>query len=243
MSEPLSSDTKQFFRILVSGYVCLLYFGGILLTYSSLPQEMSSQPHDLPTLSSFIGIALSSFVLSIPIGFLIHESDVFVYRELYRWIYRRVWRHDYTWIDVMRKYLVRTRKARSRPKKDSKRTLGRENCEAFLESARYQDTKSWQADAHLVKEVSNRWSYFYARLEAGIYAPAFAAVLAWITMRLFRLPPVFTTNRIVAGAIAITFISVLLVGYCPRLMKEIDAIETLIVLRRRDRIRTFVLQR
>jgi hypothetical protein len=40
--------------------------------------------------------------------------------------------------------------------------------------------------------------------------------------------------------VAIAFISVSLVGYCPRLMKEIDAIETLIVLQRRRRIRSLI---
>lgn len=44
-----------------------------------------------------------------------------------------------------------------------------------------------------------------------------------------------------AGAIAILFISVLLVGYCPRLMNEIDAIETLTVLQRRREIRALIL--
>jgi hypothetical protein len=193
----------------------------MLLVYS----KVNLQIHTLSDLSSLLTIALSGLALSVPIGFVIHESDVLLYREVYR-----RFRDDYAWMNVIRGYF------RVRPR--TEKFIGKEHYQALLEFVKF--TNQQQANTHLEGEVSNRWSYFYARLEAGLYAPAFAVVLSWITIRLFRLPTVLSVNRLVAGAIAIIVISVLLVGYCPRLMKEIDAIETLTVLQSRE-IRALIL--
>jgi hypothetical protein len=208
-----SSDVKQFFRIIVSGYVCLLYYAAMLLTYSKFPLRVDFGSPS--TFSNLISIAVSGLALSVPIGFLIHESDVFLYRGVYRPIVRA---RAHAWIGALLRFFQVNRGAGEAPTAEQ---------EAFLESVRYSNPS--EADAHLDKEVSNRWSYFYARLEAGIYAPLFALLLFEGTMILFSLAPNYTQSRLIAGVTLLLVMVILLVGYCPRLMREINAIDSLVM--------------
>jgi hypothetical protein len=223
MIQAASSELKQFFRILVSGYVCLLYYWAMLLTYSEILQDMNFK--SASTFGSLISIAVSGLALSVPLGFLIHESDVFLYRGVYR--------PAHVWISAS----LGGRSERQRKhttKADDMNRFFTPEAEAFLESVRFSNAS--EAEAHLAREVSNRWSYFYARLEAGIYAPVFALFLFEASVRLFKLTPHFTENRIIWGTLWFVTMAILLVAYCPRLMKEISAIESLIL--NKDRIET-----
>lgn len=211
-------DIKQFFRFVVSGYVCLLYYFAILFAFSNalhrLGEAMSLTFLDLFTIS------MGSLVLSVPLGFLIHELDISLYSP-----YR----------------LSRFGRERSSMRiigdlvKEKGASVGSEYFQALLEFVKYSVEHSKDVNAHLDKEVSNRYSYYYGRMEAAIYAPVLALVLFTASVLLGRLDIRLTLVGAVV-VVGIGFISAALLHYACRLLKEIDAIETLIVKVRKDEL-------
>jgi hypothetical protein len=210
-------DIKQFFRFVVSGYVCLLYYFAILFAFSNalhrLRETMALTFPDLFT------IVLSSLVLSVPLGFLIHELDISIYSpyRLSRFGCER---------DSMKMISAVVRKATN--------NVVRSEClQALLEFAKFSGEDSKDVNAHLDKELSNRYSYYYARMEAAVYAPVFAVVLFAATVLLGRLDVrvTFLGVMVITG---IGAISATLLLYARRLLREIDAIETLIVMDRKE---------
>lgn len=107
---------------------------------------------------------------------------------------------------------------------------------ALLEFTKYRDVN--QLNIYLRKELSNRYSYYYSRVEASIYAPLFAAILTVLTA-------IATSSRLSFNLLSLTgallvlstiIISYWLFHYQVQLLKEIDAIETLLVLKEKNRI-------
>lgn len=72
----MSFNLKQFFRFVISGYVCLFYYFALVLvssaTLASLIGSVSS------TSLSLLSAAASSLAFAFPVGFLIHELDISV---------------------------------------------------------------------------------------------------------------------------------------------------------------------
>ncbi len=200
----------------------------MLLGYSNLRERFAVQISTLSNLNNLLTIAVSSLALAVPLGFLIHESDVFLYRRVYRSL-----RGDYAWTKVIRRCF------RDGATTEAEKVVGKEHYQALLEFVKYTDGP--QADTHLEEEVGNRWSYFYPSLEAGLFAPIFAVLLCLATAFLVGLQSEgMTLPRASVGAAFIVFSSILLLGYCPRLMKETDAIETLRVLEKEQTIRALI---
>jgi hypothetical protein len=224
----MSFDIKQFFRFVVSGYVCLLYYFGLLAGFSNLSDNLNAG-----SLASFSTVAFGSLALSVPIGFLIHELDISIRDRTSNakgHMARVVRSHIYHEL-ASRGSLVVLRALLNEPR--SGHTAGDPSLAAFLEFAKYKDQE--QLDAHIEKELSNRYSYVYSRVEAAVYAPALAVIFSALT-------GIILWGRLrfgdpIAGVLIVVCIgcvSVSLLTYIPTLRKEIDAIETLMVLNNRE---------
>jgi len=207
----LPFDIKQFFRFLVSGYVCITYFFAFLIASSSLQRFV-----DALSLSNQLSVlAASTVAVSVPIGFLLHEIDVSIFG-----LFRRGVNSESV------KALRDVGKAKISSSKYQHRA-------AFLEYSKFTDETA--RDVHLNKEVSNRYSYLYARMEAGFYAPIAACFLFYASVMLGLSNDIpAPIHCYVLGAIAI--VSLALLAYCPFLVQEIGAIETLMVVASKDPI-------
>lgn len=161
-------------------------------------------------------LAASTVALSVPIGFLIHEIDISLFGLIRR--------------------LVKSESVKALRDLDNEIKYDRSKYHhlvALLEFSKFRDQS--ELDAHLNKEVSNRYSYLYARMETGFYAP----IAAWL---LYQASFVLQLSNELSPSIGyslvetIILISFALLVYCPFLIQEIGAIETLMVLNRRDEI-------
>jgi uncharacterized membrane protein len=213
-----SSDVKQFFRFLVSGYVCLTYYFGFLLASSAaLRAQMTSVSF---TSSGLLGAAASSLVFSVSLGFFIHEIHISVqspYRE-------KRFGHERKCFRVLRE-LNGASKATD------------QELQLLLEYAKYgQDERETPSDSHIEKELSNRYSYYYGRMDAAVFAPilAFALFLASGYLGWFGAELSWADfARVLAVITAILVISGLLVWHAMKLLDEIDSIETRIAERKK----------
>lgn len=240
----LAFDIKQFFRFVVSGYIFILYYLVILLLLSDALSKLSSSSmvHDV---FSFVSTLFAAgLALTVPIGFLIHEIDVSILNAWWR-IRRILSDRERLPLQTIRTFFRET----------ERRDVERQYLQALLEFAKYSDKgmKPWDGivisekhkdsdhvnarNAHLDKEISNRYSYFYARIEAGGYAQVFAWVLFVATVKWAKIDYVALTlfEQAILVTLVVAFFAALSV-YCLRLMHEIDALETLIVLDRREDI-------
>jgi hypothetical protein len=114
-----------------------------------------------------------------------------------------------------------------------------EYLQALLEFMKYTDktkTKSEkELSAHIDKETSNRYSYYYGRMEAALYAPILALIVFAGTVAFAGLETHLSSIG-VGVAIGIGSISSILFLYAIKLLKEIDAIETLLVTHRKEQL-------
>jgi len=170
----LAFDIKQFFRFVVSGYVCLIYYFGLLAGFSNLSDRLN-----VGSIGPFSNVAFGSLALSVPIGFLIHELDISIRQRaqaargsIAQAVRNKVYREL-----ADRKSLEALNRLLDSP--ESGHVVDQPNRIALLEFARYTDKK--QLDAHIEKELSNRYSYVYSRVEAAVFAPVLAVILSVLT--------------------------------------------------------------
>ena len=244
----LAFDIKQFFRFVVSGYVFILYYAVLLFALSDPLTKLAPylRFRDIATVVPALFVA--GLALAVPIGFVIHEIDVLLLNGFWKLGRYRTGRERLP-LETIRGFVPPT----------ERNSLDRQYLQALLEFAKFskndvesknevegrsgaqsnedhEDTDYCASlNAHLDKEISNRYSYLYARIETGIYAPIIAWFVFVATVQSMNLD--CAPLNWFGWAVVITVaLSALLFGYCPRLLKEIDALEILIVLDRRDEI-------
>ena len=84
----------------------------------------------------------------------------------------------------------------------------------------------------LREEIYNRYSYYYARVENGVFAPILGYLLSYLVLNLglqtkfFTPVPLFSSNWIIIAAM---LLGILLVWRIPQLFRELDDLEVALV--------------
>jgi hypothetical protein len=198
-------ELKKFLRFEISGYVALLYAFLFCLALSDMKKIGA-----LVSLEDIkiIDYAVTGFILAGPIGFIMHQMDITIFSP-----FRKC------------RFFLNCRKVISVIEQrigSSKINYDDNKFQAVLEFA-----LSKEVNKHLVKEISNRYSYYYARMEAGLFSPILGFIIYLITNQYFQNinnANLFFSRAIIFGIIIISFI---ILGYCPTILRELNDLECL----------------
>ena len=198
-------DLKRFLRFEISGYVAILYslvFCAVFMDIQALCDLK------LLTNARIIDYSVTGFILAAPLGFLMHQIDISIFSPFkkHRLFYNKERK-------VIKRIHDNIEKQRYEYEDDK--------CQAYLEEA-----LGNKGAEHIDNEISNRYSYYYARVEAGLFSPLFGFVLFLFYYSLINsiCPECILKFSIlsVVATILIIIISIAVLSYIPTLFREID---------------------
>jgi hypothetical protein len=114
------------------------------------------------------------------------------------------------------------------------RTVTTESTHAVSQGARY-DAKVEQQDgcdtAFIREEISNRYSYYYVRLENGLYAPFIALCLFWLLKSGIPAEQLLKDRESLINVIfgSMLLIGLIICGYIPQILKELNDLEIVLL--------------
>jgi hypothetical protein len=211
------SDIKKFLRFEISGYVAILY----VILYCIAFFDFTKITIDLP--QNILNLSVSGFIIAAPIGFLMHQLDISFFSPFKK---KRMGK-DRNAICLLETY------TKDCPCfKDIKPQVSLEIIKCLL------DKENIFNYSYFEKEISNRYSYYYSRLEAGAFAPFFGFIIFIIIsgfLWFYLGNPFFSIDPIpwlrilfILFILAIVvLISVYISIYCRTLLEEIDGLECL----------------
>lgn len=171
--------------------------------------------------SSIIG----SVALALPIGTIIHEISITILSPFrkYRFFnirrsieYLKAIKHKYINNNADHKYqnVMVTLKA-------IKRKIGEKNSSITIDTEYIRD------------EIENRYSYYYARVDNGLFAPLFGGTLSYIfriyLVKVAGQPRPVSCDYLILVIILCAVIAFLMLSYVPALLKEVDDLERQLV--------------
>lgn len=221
----------RFLRFDVSGASALLW---MLLFLSPLLNIDAMSQVDATKL---LAVIFGSITVSIPLGNYVHQFSDTIFNPFARWRLFFWQRAVITYIegelgptsrfnDMLFQAVLVFCKAYDRTSKSTKGALSRGQ-EASV---------NFKVEI-IREEISNRYSYYYARIENGVVAPIVGGLLAWLTVELFattgyiNILPTFSPLWMGVFAIAI---AIPILWRIPQLFRELDDLEITLVALQRD---------
>lgn len=216
-------DLKKFLRIEISGYVCLLYtllFTACVLTLLKPGFGLNQLDPEFWYKSPFAAIPVALIL-----GFIIHQVSIMIFNPFceYRTFFGK---------RIVLKAL------KERAEGDGLEINGIDKNGLFDALAGLPSKKNPGYSEHLHGEISRRYSFYYARMDAGVFAPILGLILAlFIYSVLFlqtstdsvpTLADGFWPHGVLLMVVALTLTLVIFLGmfiYCRKLIREIDILE------------------
>lgn len=205
-------DLKKFLRFEVSGSVAILY--GFLFCISIFDLHKLIEI-DILYHATLADYSLLIIALSATLGFLMHEIDIFIFNPFKenRICVRR------TVIEAIRNRL---------------KMRGQESDYEDKKYQTYLEIKLSAQPEYIQKEISNRYSYYYARIEAGLFAPIFGLLLCifvGIIISYIYCGSIVNPNwwLFIPTIIIIPIISTCILLYVPTLLKELNDLEHYVI--------------
>lgn len=236
------SELKQFLRFEISGYIVILYVFLFIMTFFDLNKIKNVFDKDI------LGLSISSFVVAAPLGYIMHQIDISInspFKEKTCGVKRNA-------IEELKKCT-----------KDNPIFTNIKTPQMPLEIFKcllYSDEKKGNFN-YFKNEISNRYSYYYSRMEAGIFSPIFGFIIFLIIAGVYYFnsgnypfiigvlsnPPFIEINLenkfkllyiifTVALAVSVIMVSMTIYGYCKNIIKEIDELECFLVHNYNERI-------
>lgn len=226
------SDIKQFLRFGISGYIVILYTFLFIIALIDFKKIYLTK--------DILGISVSGFIVAAPLGYLMHQIDVYVFNQFKekRW---NGWGKERKSIKVLKEY-IKTYSIF----KNIKPQISLEIIKCLS------DDNSKFNYSYFEKEISNRYSYYYSRVEASIFSPIFSVLIFIIIYYIISLnskdffveinfsnDSVFSSRIpfIIFILIVIFVISILNFGYCRTILDEIDDMEYVFIRKNEDIIK------
>jgi hypothetical protein len=233
---------KQFLRFQISGVTTLLWFG---LLCSVSVNILALQPQTGQAMAAFL-TALSA---ALPIGTLIHQSVIALHSPFRRKRLFGLW-PDRLVVKEARRLFPSTTfddstfQAITVYSRAMIRTVTTESTHAVSQGARY-DAKVEQQDgcdtAFIREEISNRYSYYYVRLENGLYAPFIALCLFWLLKSGIPTEQLLKDRESLINVIvrSMVLIGLIICGYIPQILKELNDLEIVLLRSNQARLNLF----
>lgn len=232
-SEGGSFDWKRFFRLEISGYICLLYtllFTVCLFVLFGQESRLSELDPGFWYKGPFAAIPIA-----LVLGFIIHQISIRVFNPFceYRTFYGE-------------RTVLRALKARA---KADGLTIGGADMNGIFDAlAGLPSRRNVGYTEYLRSEISRRYSFYYARLDAGLLAPVLGLVLSFFIYAFMFLLYGFGNNGLATdgtplrwliplGALLFTVsISIGNISYCGKLVREINVLECTLLAENEDAI-------
>lgn len=208
------SDMKKFLRFEISGYVALLYGFIFCFAFSDLTQLVdcfSSQ-----TGANILNYSITGFILAGPIGFIMHQIDISIFCPF----------KECRWYMKSCRLVVPYIKS----KLNSEQSL-------LLNDKKYQPIMelalSHNENRHIDEEISNRYSYYYARMEAGLFSPVFGALFYCLFTQYYfhvygKSIVKFSMLSLVT-TLGVVIISICILSYCKTIFDELNDLERIAI--------------
>lgn len=223
------SEIKKFLRFEISGYIVILY----VVLYSIAFLDMNKI--NITLAEDILSLSVSGFIIAAPIGYLMHQIDISLFSPFKEERLGKKRKAILLLKDYIKDYhIFRTIKPQM--------SLEIIKC--------LSDEKIKFNYSYFEKEISNRYSYYYSRIEAGIFSPIFGFLIFIIIVGFLYFNfgnPIIDINLkesafllrilfIIYILLAIFIISFLIYNYCKNLLEEIDELEYLFIQKNKYRI-------
>jgi hypothetical protein len=220
-------DVKKFLRIEISGYVCLLYFA--VFTTCLFILFRRDFPVDVTGPGFWIQTALAGVPIAFIPGFIIHQLSIWYYNPF----------NENRKLFDGRVAIKSLKRSLDRWPESCQKTLERVDINGLFDVlAGLPSDKGDSYSEYLRGEISRRYSYYYARIDAGAFAPLLGLTLSVLFYLVFILEGVGDISRLLewntfarlipleVSFLLALFISIAIVGYCRKLFGEIDVLES-----------------
>jgi hypothetical protein len=211
---------KQFLRFQISGLTCLLWVLLFLLPYIDFSKLLGVEG-----MKAAVAL-LGSVALGLPLGTIIHQISISILSPFrkFRFFNKRKILDDLRQRAELLKIINR----------DTKNQALLVLQQATRLSWEEGDLKKELNIDYVGEEISNRYSYYYVRIDNGVIAPLFALIaskllynyLSFLKAPILLAKPIFCPY--VMPFIALV-ICVLMTMYIPELLREVDDLERLIL--------------
>lgn len=223
------SEIKKFLRFEISGYIVILYTFLFIIAFFDFNKINLNITEDI------LGLSVSGFIVAAPLGYLMHQIDVYILNPFKE----KRWGKERKAIKLLKEYI------KDNPKfKGIKPQIALEIIKCLSNEENKFNYKYFE------KEISNRYSYYYSRVEAGIFSPVFGFLIFLIITGVIYFNfkyPIVTINFddrsfllrelfIICSFILIFIISILNLMYCKTLLEEIDDMEYVFVEKYKEKI-------
>jgi len=208
---------KQFLRFQISGLSAV--FWTIMFSFPYVNWE-AVEGADAQFLT-FVGVAL--IALALPLGTIIHQISITIaspFRQ-YRFLNKRKVLTD----------LEKMRASLEFDSSDKKNQFALVFAQSWRGNGKNQVEKCPDLDIeHIRAEISNRYSYYYVRIDNGLFAPivgyGISEVLRSAGSSLLAPDPAFCPAIVTLGAVSFAG---LMTAYIPAIFREVDDIERFLV--------------
>ena len=211
---------KQFLRFQISGLTCMFWVILFLLPYLDVGKLI--EIGEGKAITALIGLV----TLALPLGTIIHQISITVFSPFRdrRFCNRRSVLNDL-------KQLATSLEVTNKDRKNQCLLVLHQGIRISWKDS---DVEKDLDVEYLREEVSNRYSYYYVRIDNGLLAPVFAVLIFCLLKHylqsshkeLFLLDP---TLAIWVIPVAATVICLLVLLYIPALLKEVDDLERLLL--------------
>ena len=229
-------DMFKFLRFEIGGAASIFWTGLFLMPYLNLVKIFELDAVDLITI--FVGTAM----ISLPVGNYIHQI---VDTILSPYAEKRCFLFERQSLNYVRKHFSIIDKVAS----DSTRqvvfvlsqSISTEITELKISTGSVQGHNSVGFfNIDFVREsIRNRYSYYYARIENGLFSPAAGAILAALIYHSFKNGEIFISHaqfNVLIVVVTAVICGVIMLWRIKQLFKEIDDLEILLVMVNRKNI-------
>ena len=219
-------DLKKFLRIEISGYVCILYTA-LFTTCLFFLFRPGFGFEEFDSGFWYKG-PIAAIPVALVLGFIIHQVSIRVLNPFCE--YRTFFKER----PALKALKILSRKLPSYYNNILKKVDKNGLYDAL---AGLPSKKNPSYSAYLRAEISRRYSYYYARMDAGIFAPILGCILSLITFTIWFLLeaqnclqlPIYTCwARWIPSGVSIVFtvaVSLGVASYSGKLVREIDLLE------------------
>lgn len=208
---------KQFLRFQISGLTAVFWAALFTIPYVDW-QALKDASEDLLT---FIGVV--AIALALPLGTIVHQISITVLSPFRRWRFfnkRKV-------LDDLELFAKEQEFVAS----DQKNQFALVYAQAWRGNECQKEWPNFDLE-YIRAEISNRYSYYYVRIDNGLLSPllglGISRIVVSIDSSVIAKTPVCQSMLFLISASAI-LTALLMVWYVPALLREVDDIERLLI--------------